>query len=622
MTEMTLLIQNFTVLKKKNRPLYDLLESLPDDENITAESTGNGDPVPVVLVQGKKVLIHSRFNPVKEAERFISGIDPSDYDLIVVLGFGFAYHLQVLLEKMNNDSVLLVIEHNASMIRAAFSHRDLSTLLNDARLRIMLQPGEDDFAAILKGKSSKRVSFITHRGSYQLDPEYYTSASGIARSYLSTKEVNIATLAKFEKIWSSNIARNIRQFIYTPGAGIFYDKFRGMPAIIVAAGPSLDRSIEFIRQNRDRALVIAVDTAYGLLVKNGIRPHFCLAVDPQVVNARYFEGAPDTGTVLVADPTVHPAVFRLFRGRAVTTGITFEMLKWIEKISGEKGEISHGGSVSTNAYDFAKRLGASPIVMVGQDLAFTGGYAHARGSYLDEQIHLKRTRTATAEMFNRRQLTALPGIFVRGISGEKIRTNQKMVIFMSWFEKRDDASLVNASAGGALMPGVRHVPSGELNFPAPGNDIIEMIETIYHESLGGRLGPDLEKKFARTLETMSREIDALLPVLQRSVGFSENLIREIRQKNRNQGKIDYILSKLSEADRIVESRSAIKDMISFTAQRVIHTITEGYDIDEEDQSLSDEERVAKRSHYLYMGLLEGAQFNRKIFRKMNSIMSF
>src|SRR5512133_2757850 len=113
----------------------------------------------------------------------------------------------------------------------------------------------------------------------------------IARSYLSTKEVNIATLAKFEKVWASNIARNIGAFVASPGANRFFGQFGGVPAIVVAAGPSLHASMDFIRKSRGRAVIVAVDTSYRILMSQGIEPHFCIVVDPQMINARYFEGS-------------------------------------------------------------------------------------------------------------------------------------------------------------------------------------------------------------------------------------------------------------------------------------------------------------------------------------------
>jgi hypothetical protein len=83
-----------------------------------------------------------------------------------------------------------------------------------------------------------------------------------------------------------------------------------------------------------------------------------------------------------------------------------------------------------------------------------------------------------------------------------------------------------------------------------------------------------------------------------------------------------LLNKLAEADRIVESKKHAKEMISFTIQRVIHTINEGYEIDEGDSALSDSELVAKRSSYLDKGLLEGARFNVRILKKMEEVLQY
>lgn len=610
------------VLRERFPDLHDRIASAADDGSVEAVDTGRGDCVPAVVRNGKRLFVHSRFDPRKEAERFIGGIDAGAHDLFIVSGFGFGYHAEELLGRMGGDSILLVIEKSPLMLRKALGCRDLSGLLGDARLLLLIDPTEDEIAGALRGKSSRRSSLVLHRGSHQAEPDYYSNMQEIARSYLSTKEVNIATLAKFEKVWASNIARNIGAFVASPGANRFFGQFGGVPAIVVAAGPSLHASMDFIRQSRGRAVIVAVDTSYRILVAQGIEPHFCIVVDPQMINARYFEGSRPGRTILVADPTVHPSVFRLFRGRVAMTGVAFQLMKWIEKLTGDRGEITHGGSVSTNAYDFAKRLGCSPVVLVGQDLAFTGGYAHARGSYLDEQVHLRTNRLYTAEMMNRFQLTALPKIFVKGIAGGRVHTNQKMMIFLSWFEKRRDPDLVNATHDGALIPGVKHARPGGIALPAAA-DIDARIDGLYAGASTGAV-PEVRDRFAATLGRIREETDSLVPVLEKAVGFSDSLLTLMEEKRRggagDQGKVDYLLKKLAETDRIVESKTNAKDMISFTIQRVLHTVTEGYDIDEGDGGLGSEELVAKRSRYLYQGLLDGARFNGKILGKMAAVL--
>ena len=607
---------NISQLKKSEPSLCKRIEDSDPDSSITVIDAKDGNKVPEIERGNRKVVVHSRFAPEKEAERMISEIRADQFDLFIIFGFGFAYHIEELLKRIGRDTYVLILEKSVSIIREAMVHRNLRNLIADKRIKILVDSDKDDISSALEGKSSYRVTFITHRGSFQLDPEYYNNLRQISISYLSAKEVNIATLARFEKSWAANIARNIQQIVTFPGAKIFYDRFKNIPAIVISAGPSLSMSYDFIKRNADKAVLISVDTSYTLLRKHGIEPHFCISVDPQLLNARYFEDYNKGSTVLVADPTAHPSIFRLFKGRRVLTGMVFQMMKWIENISGDKGELAYGGSVSTNAYDFAKRLGASPVIMVGQDLAFTGLLAHARGSYLDEQIHLTTSRFNNGEMFNRRQLTALPGIFVKGIQRNIVQTNQKMMIFLSWFEKRNDASLVNASCDGALMPNVKHCSFDEIELNDLDENIFTEIGRIYKEN--ALMSDEKNRICDELLESageMNRELEALVPVIRRAVGFSEELIALIQSKKKN-GKLEYLLKKLAETDKVIESKNALKDMIGFTIQRVIHTITEGYEIDEHENQLNDEERIAKRSHFLYSGLLEGSLFNKKVLNQM------
>ncbi len=613
--------KNISIIEKRDPRLLSLLNEAGAGSEIEVIASKNGDPVPLLYVENRKISIHSKFDPVREAERFMGEINTEKHNLFIVFGFGFGFHLEVLLDKIGPGSRVLVVEKDISLFSEALKRRDLAGLLGDTRLMILVDPAEDEISGKLRGLSSKSVSFITHRGSHQAYPGYYANMLEISRSYLSTKDVNIATLAKFEKIWCSNIARNINIFGRSPGVNEFYGKFRGVPAVVAGAGPSLPESFPFLRENRERMIIVAVDTSYRMLVNNGIEPHFCLSVDPQVVNARYFEGCGESGTILVYEPSVHPSVLRFFRGRSVSAGIPFDIMKWIEGTAGSKGEITHGGSVSTNACDFAGRLGASPVYLVGQDLGFTGGLAHARGSYMEEQVHYRTTRTKNSEMHNRFQLSALPRINVKGIRSGSIHTNQKMMIFLSWFEKRKDEDLVNLTADGAYINGVRHMSTGDVVFKESKGTPSSIIDEIYSGALTGL--PPAEgfgKELGRRVDKMLRGIEELLPHLERGINYSENLVEIMTGKKRDGNKINYILKKLADVDAAVESGKNVKDMISLTIQRVIHTINEGYRLEEGEEDLPEDEQVARRSNYLYRGLMEGALFNKKILSKLRSML--
>ena len=225
---MTLFESNMTIMRDRFPSLAELIDAAGGDD-IEAVATPQGDFVPAASRRGKRVFIHSRFDPVKEAERFIGEIETGAHDLYIVLGFGFGYHLEQLMKSAGPDSLVLAIERSPLMVRRAVESRDLAGLLQDERLIMLLDPGEESIAGVLRGRSSRRTGMILHRGSYQAEPEYYAGMQELARSFLSTKDVNIATLARFEKAWASNIARNIAAFIGSPGANVFYGRFRTCP---------------------------------------------------------------------------------------------------------------------------------------------------------------------------------------------------------------------------------------------------------------------------------------------------------------------------------------------------------------------------------------------------------
>lgn len=605
--------KNILAIAQRNKSLAETISNADFTPYVEVLQAKSGDAIPVVKKQSGQIAVHSKFDPVKEAQRLIDEFDCTQYDCVIVSGFGFAYHIEWLLRKLKKDATVLIMEQFPWMVAAAIAHRDLQNVLKDKRVILLVNPDEDAIANHMKGRSSYKTLFITHRGSFQIDPERYTNLQRVAKAYLSTKEVNIATLAKFEKLWTSNIARNIREIIGAPPASAFFDTFKNVPAIIVNAGPTLTQSIPYIQKHCSSSVIVAVDTSLKVLEQYGIEPHFCITVDPQLINARYFEGVHSNRTILIADPMVHPSTFLFYKGRKAITGVAFEMMKWIEDAIGSYGTLRYGGSVSTNAYDFAKKLGVHPIIMAGQDLAFTGGLAHVKGAYLDDHIFLRNYRTNTVEMFNRFQLTALPKIFVKGIKSKYVHTNQKMMIFISWFGRLHDTSLINATYDGAYIENVIHRDFDDITYQNIDINVWNEIDEVYNRSKPDDSTIALRaENLIKQLNEMLQQTESMNTMLQQAIRFSEELIQNI--KGRKTQAIASVVKKLDDIDAKLTDLSVTRNLVGLTIQHIIHTVTEGYEID--DTVTSEQEKVALKSLYLYRGLLEGVQYSSRVIKNM------
>lgn len=90
-----------------------------------------------------------------------------------------------------------------------------------------------------------------------------------------------------------------------------------IPAFIIGSGPSLDRDIDFIRENQDRAIIISCGTSMRILLHNGITPDFHVELENVPIVAdlmRNLNEKFDISTVtLVATSTVDPGVAESFK---------------------------------------------------------------------------------------------------------------------------------------------------------------------------------------------------------------------------------------------------------------------------------------------------------------------
>ena len=101
-----ILIDNLNILKSSYLDIWNKLKQFEDKENrklTEIEETRNGDKTLVINKDDKNVYLHSRYNPVREAETIVESIDDIDENTnIIFYGTGLGFHIQLILEKYKN----------------------------------------------------------------------------------------------------------------------------------------------------------------------------------------------------------------------------------------------------------------------------------------------------------------------------------------------------------------------------------------------------------------------------------------------------------------------------------------------------------------------------------------
>ncbi len=471
----------------------------------------------------REIKIHSAYDPPAEAQRGVDGFSCGRANCITVFGIGLGYHVAAL-KKRFPESVIICVERDrtvADMAAAVFPE-----LLEG----VMLISGEDEAASRLEEVDVSRfrgMANFFHRPSYLLDRAYYDRALADIHRTISSKLSDLLTRFEFESRWVENIFRNLHKtFKATPVKNLF-GEFKGIPGIIVSAGPSLRKNVTVLRELRDRAVIVAVDTSFKVLIRSGIVPHIVMTIDAQKHSLKHFLGTAHNGALLLADLVSYPRVTDYYQGPVAfsttakyysdSTGGTAReatpVMDWIEKYMKSPGDIQSGGSVATSALDLLLNMGCRPIILAGQDLAYTGREIHCSGTHHNDDWMPLTTRFLNLDTINQRVIRKRKIKYVEAYGGNgEVVSDYVFDLYRGWFEDsalRIGIPLINATEGGArILDTVERSLSGLLkDLPSRRHSPGEIISRL--SACGRQSAEDLKSALENALYRTSGILDLI-----------------------------------------------------------------------------------------------------------------
>ena len=398
------------------------------------------------------ISLHSRHDPAGEARRALDGSGVEASRFIVLLGLGAGYLLEEVLRRAPRDAQVVVVEPVSDVLRKAAGLRDLSGALLDSRVTLFVGEKPGDITRRLDpatwGLSFRQPRLIEHPGYAAFAGPYLEGMRRAVIDLFEIEKTGVATRAAGQKAFNANIFRNLPRLARSPGVAELFGLFAGRPAVIASAGPSLGKQLPLLKELQGRAVIICVDTAMRALLAAGVRPDLVAAVDFTPVNYRHFAGVDTSGLTVVAASIVYPRCLEAHGGPLFSLFNEYPVVDWLTPLIGTRGQVTIGDSTAHMAFHLAERLGCSKIILIGQDLAYTGGKTHAEGV---------ATRADAGEKGGDR-------IMVEGWSGGAVATSAALLTMLKHFEAKIAASraeVINATEGGARIYGAGHMSFAE-----------------------------------------------------------------------------------------------------------------------------------------------------------------
>ncbi len=448
MTPEELLIANVDALTRA-QGITPMLGGLPPSIRLVA--AGHDDVG--VEVQGEGGEWHHLDGPSAVTDAWLPPA-ATDAGQVIMTGVGLGHALERAEHLPINR--ILAIEPDPGLATVFLSRRDWRRWFDKGRLRLLIGPdyrGAADSARFFDGLAD--VPIAAHPLRQQFDPAAIARAGAVADRVVRGAKANGVARQKFAGPYLLQTLGNLRAIAREPGVETLNRAFEGTAAIVVGAGPSLDHNLEDIARFRDRAVVIAADTALRPLVTAGVSPHIVVSADPSELNARHLTAVAAEAVMLVAEGSVHPSGLRSFAGRTFFFRVSqHEPWPWLAEGGITRGELRTWGSVLTSAFDLARYMGCGPIVFAGADMAFTDGRPYCRGTIYDAVWDEWIAKGYTWEQLRLDYMSRQPEVWLDDVHGERVRTAPHLVSFRDWLVdqagRTDGLTCINATGGGIL----------------------------------------------------------------------------------------------------------------------------------------------------------------------------
>lgn len=572
-----------------------------------------------VLHKGKTINLHSAYSPITENKKLAEDIfKDTEVNMVFLIGLGAGY-LHKAIRNISHDINIAIIEPSYDMFFTLLNSFPLEDIIKDTNTIFFIGDNQiNDIEAFIVMSATKKVKIVSNR---VYSTMFYDAAAMYHQNIfeiIDKKAININTMAKFEKLWAYNISGNASAILFNYGVNKFFDMFKDKPAIVVSAGPSLQKNIERIKSLKNKCVIIAVDTVLKSLQYHNIVPHFITTIDPQKKNAKYFRGIDTSNSILIAESSIDREVVANHKGGLYFNDSIFPLAQLFMKYLGERGELTVGGSVSTGAFDLAIRLGCSPIIMVGLDLSFPDHQTHIRGSYHEEDFFTQISRLDTYD-------SRIYKILVQGnlkkeqnIYGETVYIDSRFQMYRDWYEKHieanKDVKIYNATEGGISIKGMENITLEQV-----GKTILEDIDfssldrSKKASSVDDSKKAEISSKIETELRKMQDDMNAIMPTVDKCIELSDQLVADVRRHR----KVDKLLSELNKLDVKLFNFTSLNSFISLTMQKTIKLITEGYDLADDAENLSRDEKNALNSFLLYNEIKKSIEFNIYILNRCN-----
>ena len=352
-----------------------------------------------VFKSGKTV--DSRYDPEKESLRLLEQIKPETHFLIII-GIASGTFINTILEN-RKDIYILAVERNEKDIEFLNKLPLIQKLSNNERVSFCsISELQNKIIELYVPAFYGNLQVIEQRGWITENSDCIQIINTIINKAVGIVSSDFSVQSHFGKLWHHNILSNIKSINKTFAVPDFP---LNKTAVILAAGPTLDSTIQKLQNNKNEYYIIATDTALSITASYNIIPNAVVSIDGQNISNVHFThttNQENTETLYLFDLCGNSSAVNYVlqnNGKVCffTSGHPFS--EYINRHFSLKlpSLFSGAGTVTITAVDFAFKAGFKNIEVIGADFSYSNGKPYAKGTYLDRLYNQNANRFLTTQ---------------------------------------------------------------------------------------------------------------------------------------------------------------------------------------------------------------------------------
>lgn len=378
------------------------------------------------------LYLHSPNDPMWEAHTMAEAIWRPEMEEIHLYGVGLGYTAYQLWKCSYESSRIIIYETSEKMVHYARDYGVLSWIPQEY-IDIYVSDDKEELAELFHRNTHKKN--IGKLISTWMGIEYEEYDQG----RLSYERMNEDACRWFHDLWMINLRENRKRADIT--IGDLRKRIAGEEWVVVAAGPSVDEHISFLKECKGKRRIVAVDVILKRLLAEGIVPDLVVIGDPKDQMIGHIEGLEEATKNIpcIADRIASWRYLKAYQGEVALMTAQNSLDRIGPAEDAEEGAWNIGGTVASLALEAAVRLGAQIVWMVGVDLSYPDNAQYAAGTMheiIDTNVGMCNTES---------------------VDGGIVKTSKTFLFFLSIIERQiasyPRVRFINMSKRGAKIKG-------------------------------------------------------------------------------------------------------------------------------------------------------------------------